>query len=138
MSCHDAKFFDKMADQGSSMVISGHLSTSNIDLRSAGIDVYSLQCMGCHGRQGDANGVSVDSNLVMRHVGNSVNHPIGARYSEAVAYGGYRPQIMLNKKILLPDGKVSCVSCHLGYTKDHGKLVVPRDRSSICFECHDL
>lgn len=137
LTCHAQKFFDAMRDQGSSMLLSGHLNTG-IDLRTADLDVYTLQCMGCHGTYSDANGTRIDKNLVLRHSNNTVNHPIGRRYAESISFGGFRPEQVVSRKLLLPEGKLSCVSCHQGYTKDHGKLVMPNVGSSLCFECHDL
>jgi predicted CXXCH cytochrome family protein len=67
-----------------------------------------------------------------------MNHPIARNYTNASRFGGFRPQAMLSKHILLPNGQISCVSCHLGYSKDHGKLVISNQRSALCMECHDL
>ncbi len=136
LACHAQKFFDKMPDHGIS-VISGHLA-AGIRAGTQGLDSYSIQCLACHGTFGDALGVKVDQNLVLRHGGNSLNHPIGMRYSDAMRYGGFRAQSMLPKAIMLPGGRVSCVSCHEGYSKEHGKLVMPNVRSALCFQCHDL
>jgi len=44
----------------------------------------------------------------------------------------------LPKEIWLPDGKLSCVSCHQPYKKEHGKLVVTNANSSLCLQCHSL
>jgi predicted CXXCH cytochrome family protein len=136
LACHDQKFFDKMADQGLS-VISGHLN-AGIRTGGADLDPYSVQCLSCHGSYGDRLGVQVDSNSVLRHSGDSLNHPIGVRYADAMRFGGFRPQAMLPKVIMLPGGRVSCVSCHEGYSQHHGKLVMPNTGSALCFQCHDL
>ena len=53
-----------------------------------------------------------------------------SRYDELVT--------KLSKKILLPMGLVSCVSCHEGYSQNHGKLVISNAGSALCFACHDL
>lgn len=137
LSCHEQKFFDAMRDQGSSMLLSGHLNLG-ADLRTANLDTYTLQCMGCHGTYGDVNGTRIDRNMVLRHGGGAVSHPIGQRYAESASFGAYRPEALVSKKVLLPEGKLSCVSCHQGYTKEHGKLVMPNAGSKLCFECHDL
>lgn len=75
---------------------------------------------------------------LLRHSSGSANHPIGRSYAAAVPYGGYRPEILLSKSVWLPDGKISCVSCHQGYSSDHGKLVTPKRGSALCYECHDI
>ena len=56
----------------------------------------------------------------------------------AVIHNSYKPASMLPKSILLPNGMVSCVSCHEGYTKNHGKVVNTNRGNSLCLECHDL
>lgn len=137
LACHDVIFFNNMKDQGGSIEQSGHL-TAGIKLGNVELDPYSLQCMGCHGGQADAAGVSVGRDGILRHASGSANHPIGKRYRESLKSGGFHPENRLSKKILLPDGKISCVSCHQAYRKEHGKLVISNRGSALCFECHDL
>jgi predicted CXXCH cytochrome family protein len=140
LSCHDSRFFDKMADQGVSMISSGHMSTATAktDLNSLDVDAFTIQCMGCHGNFGELQGASIDAKQILRHAGNSVNHPIGKRYSDSFQKGRYKPEASVNQRLFLPDGRLSCVSCHRGYTKDHGKLRVGKQGSALCFECHDI
>lgn len=133
-SCHDVTFFSRMKDQGMSMVLSGHLN-AGVELRNIDLDPYTLQCLHCHETKGDPSGVRVDMRGILRHASGAANHPVGRSYRAAERFGGYRPEITLSKKILLPDGKISCVSCHQGYSKDHGKLVIAKD---LCMECHNL
>lgn len=137
LSCHDAQFFQKMRDGGASTMV-GHLSsTSEVNVPT--LDAYSRQCMECHGHKADPKlSTDIDRNGVVRHASGSVNHPIGVNYQKATAFGGYRSRAVVERKILLPNGQIGCVSCHLGYSKEHGKLVVDTARSTLCFECHDL
>lgn len=137
LACHDPQFFARMRDQGNSMIASGHLDPGKA-MADPRLDTYSRQCMACHGAKGDSDEPSVDRNMIVRHGATSLNHPIGANYAKAMKFGGYRKVSQLSKKILLPGGLVSCVSCHEGYSKIHGKLVVPREKSALCYECHDL
>jgi len=137
LSCHDAQFFVRMRDQGNSMMASGHLDAGS-GMADARLDAYSRQCMACHGAKGDSDATSVDRNMVVRHGATSLNHPIGANYAKAMKFGGYRQVSQISKKILLPGGVVSCVSCHEGYSKTHGKLVISKAKSTLCYECHDL
>ena len=137
VACHDAQFFVKMRDRGTSVMASGHLDAGST-APGAVLDNYSRQCMECHGTKGEARATSVDRNRVVRHGGSAINHPIGANYAEAVRFGGYRAVVQLSKKILLPGGLLSCVSCHDGYTRTHGRLNTPTARSALCFECHNL
>ena len=136
-ACHDAQFFRKMRDGGASLMV-GHLARG-VDAGAPLLDVYSRQCMECHGRSADPRiATSIDRNGVARHAGSRVNHPVGADYQKAVDFGGYRPRRAVEKKLVLPDGMVSCVSCHQAYLKEHGKLAVPNAQSRLCYECHDL
>lgn len=136
-ACHELAFFQKMRDGGASLMV-GHMSRGGESI-AAQIDDYSRQCMECHGSTGDPRlATRIDRNGVSRHSRSGVNHPVGASYQKAAAYGGYHPRRTVEKKLLLPDGMVSCVSCHGGYQKDHGKLVVPLSGSGLCYECHDI
>lgn len=136
LSCHDANFFAQMADRGVSVQRLGHLSVKASEL-SRELDPYSVQCLECHMGNGDAPRVNVDAQGVLRHSG-GVNHPIGSNYERAARSGSYKPFSKLRNGIKLPNGKVSCVSCHVGYSKKHGALVMSNDRSALCMECHDI
>jgi predicted CXXCH cytochrome family protein len=140
LSCHDAGFFDKMADRGVSMISSGHMSsaTAKTDLSGLDVDAFTVQCMSCHGNYGDLRGTTIDTKQILRHADKSVSHPIGRRYSESFQKGRYKPESVVNQNLFLPDGRLSCVSCHRGYAKEHGKLRVGKQRSALCFECHDI
>lgn len=139
LSCHDKQFFANMKDGGISLQQSGHsvssLAQTKLDI---GIDALSLQCMGCHNEQSDVAGVRVGSNGIVRHNSGGANHPIGVAYPIGSSGGNYHPKSALPKEVWLPDGKLSCVSCHQPYKKEHGKLVVTNDRSSLCVICHSL
>lgn len=132
LSCHNQAFFNSMLDGGSSVMMSGHLGMPNSQNWQS-LDPYSVQCMECHAARGD---VAVTPGFVVRH--GSQNHPVGRRYADAERYGGYRPEIMLSKKINLPNGMVSCVSCHETFTKNHGKVISTSNTTALCFECHDI
>lgn len=136
LSCHDAGFFEKTSDDGLSM-LAGHMGSGSFDVSL--LDAYSTDCMSCHENNGNVKiAILVDENGIVRHASGSTSHPIGASYTAAASFGGYRPVQMISKGILLPDGRLSCVSCHQGYTSEHGKLVVSNAGSALCFECHDL
>lgn len=140
MACHDAAFFVRMRDRGASMMQTGHLDARSTALNGR-LDAYSRQCMECHGGSGDnrdSRTTQIDLNMVVRHGATSLNHPVGASYVNALKFGGYRAVSMITKKVLLPGGVVSCVSCHEGFSANHGKLVIPGGTSALCMECHDL
>lgn len=133
LACHAKSFFDNMPDSGTSLTSSGHLG-AQIARDWKTLDQYSIQCLGCHTENGDVN---LSANRILGNHG-SLSHPVGRSYEAAARAGGYRNIAMLPEKILLPNGMVSCVSCHEGYSKTHGKLVTDNARSALCFECHDL
>ena len=137
LACHPRAFFERMRDGGISTVQSGHAAVG-ARYTPQGLDAYSLQCLGCHGQHGEGDGGGIDRNGILRHAGGRMNHPIARDYAAASRFGHLRPAALLPKKILLPDGRVSCVSCHLGYSKDHGRLVMSNQRSALCLACHDL
>jgi predicted CXXCH cytochrome family protein len=137
LACHDADFFQKMRDGGASLMV-GHLS-KGIDSNAPALDVYSRQCMECHAVAANPKlSVGIDRNGVVRHASQGMNHPIGMSYQKAATFGGYRPRRNVERKLALPDGKVSCVTCHVAYQKKHGQLVLPKEQSALCYECHDL
>ncbi|MDH5444208.1 MAG: cytochrome c3 family protein [Gammaproteobacteria bacterium] len=136
LTCHDASFFSQMVDKGVSLQRFGHLAARKSDMQRE-LDTYSIKCMDCHQGSGEAPQVSVDARGVIRHSG-GINHPVGSDYEKASRSGLYKPVSQLRPGIHLPQGKVSCVSCHVGYSKKHGDLVMPNLRSALCLECHDL
>ena len=124
---------------------SAHLRHSGGFVRASGqgwisLDQYSIQCLRCHGGKvntvEDMDVIVVASNQILRH--GSLNHSIGRSYAEAAIFGGYRPMETLSNKIRLPNGVVSCISCHESEGNIHGKLITPTTGSALCFECHDL
>jgi len=137
LACHDQAFFSRMKDAGSSLVISGHMDNGR-GHGSIDIDAHSLHCLGCHaGSYAGGGSVSVSRNGILRHSSGSAPHPIGRSYRDASRRGGFHSEYELaQKKIMLSDGKISCVSCHEAYKKDHGRLVVSLERSALCLSCH--
>ena len=139
LACHEPSFFTRMKDSGTSLMASGHVQLSK---GTAAVDPHSVQCLGCHTAGGYAGGgtVSISSNGVVRHGSGSAVHPIGRVYRDVVRGNpSYQPETSLaQKNIMLSDGKVSCVSCHEVYKKEHGKLVMTMDKSALCFACHAL
>ncbi|MBE0624293.1 MAG: cytochrome c3 family protein [Burkholderiales bacterium] len=134
-ACHDPAFFARMKDAGTSIVASGHLDigTGTID-----IDRHSLYCLGCHsGAFSGYAAVSVGRAGVLRHSGGIAPHPIGRSYGNASRNGSFRPQNQLaQRNIKLSDGRISCISCHQAYGREHGRLIATTDRSALCLSCH--
>lgn len=134
MSCHDKQFFKNMKDGGISILLSGHVDAR--ESLSGDIDSFSIQCLVCHESQTDSLRVKVSAN-VMRHGENKFVHPVGMQYEKSTSFGGYRSAMSLPSKIQLPDGKVSCISCHESYSETHGQLVMDNAGEALCFSCHD-
>lgn len=99
------------------------------------LDQYSLECLVCHAGSGEPGQLGIESD-VSAHV--YVNHPIGVIYASFEQSGSFRAQSLLMKRILLPSGKVSCISCHDDKSKPHGRLVMTNRGSALCLECHQL
>jgi predicted CXXCH cytochrome family protein len=59
-------------------------------------------------------------------------------YRSAQPQSTYRAAALLPREVFLPDGKVGCVSCHAGYSREHGRLVLTLDKSRLCMSCHAL
>ncbi len=142
LSCHDISFFSQMADTGLSIQQVGHLKTSKEAL-TVPVDDFSMHCLSCHSDGAGGYLVEVDMSGNVRHNGsNRVAHPIGVEYGVAMERGmdrgsTFRSPAALNKKILLPNGMISCVSCHEGYSERHGALVMSNGGSRLCLECHN-
>lgn len=135
LSCHEEEFFTRMIDGGMSIIVSGHLDPR--EPLEGSMDTFSIQCMSCHESLSDDLNVQISGNVI-RHNSNRSNHPVGVLYQNSINYGGYRDAVLLPAEISLPNGKLSCISCHHGYTEQHGKLVMTNEGSRLCFSCHDL
>ena len=135
LQCHDSAFFAAMADAGLSIQHTGHLGGGAVGLD---LDPYSRQCLDCHADSSLAGNALVDRGGVVRHGSGAASHPIGGDYDQAARSGAYHPRQDLDPAILLPGGKVACVSCHVGYSREHGALVIANAGSRLCMEGHDL
>ncbi|MFQ5773642.1 MAG: cytochrome c3 family protein [Kiloniellaceae bacterium] len=134
-SCHPRSFFERMADAGRSIVRSGHLD-ARARRPARPIDPYSLQCIECHDGRISLPGDRIRAAFSASNGTGMVNHPIGQTYVRADVRRGLRHPAALPPEVLLPDGKVSCVSCHRGYSRRHGALVT-RTQTALCLHCHD-
>lgn len=137
ISCHDESFFSSMADKGASIQLTGHIAAA-IFPENLELDPFSMQCLSCHAENTEVPVSRVDERGIVRHGGGSGNHPIGMIYGQSRGVGLYRKVSDLPPGILLPEGKMACVSCHVGYSKKHGELVLTTDKSALCMGCHDV
>jgi len=112
--------------------------------RRAGLlDSDSQRCMGCH----DGVSASEAANTTAWNRGPGSrgdkrrHHPVGVPYRDRApkkAAVRLRSTSLLPKNMRLPDGQVSCVSCHDLYAPDRDRLTVPIEGSALCFTCHDM
>jgi predicted CXXCH cytochrome family protein len=105
------------------------------------IDQVSAECLSCH--DGSVGKLSLIGAGIWTHENDFMDfdmgmHPIGVYYRDAFSKrpDGYKPPSLLNEKIKLINGKLSCVSCHDIYSDIPMKLVVSNERSRLCLECH--
>jgi predicted CXXCH cytochrome family protein len=66
-------------------------------------------------------------------------HPVDVSYDMAAA----RDQRLLSRfevsrRIYLPEGKITCVSCHDGASTEPNHTAVSMNRSALCTSCHAL
>lgn len=106
------------------------------------LDTASLRCLSCH------DGVTAQETSHATAGGHgrgwldgtAGNHPVGIRYATQRRGKGtrLRGRSTLPPEVRLPDGRVSCISCHNLYSDDAKLLSVPIEGSALCFSCHDM
>jgi predicted CXXCH cytochrome family protein len=112
------------------------------DRQEGEIDSFSKDCLGCHDGL-RASDVTVDyrsrpdTSRRGKHVSGK-DHPIGMNYASYAAFGRrYKPVAMLDKKMVLVNGRVGCLTCHNPLNPERGHLVMSDFRSALCLTCHD-
>ena len=131
-SCHDSEFFDSMTDKGESLLMAGHFDASA--RLSTNPDPYSLRCMICHDDRAQSSPQLAADGFTDAASSQVAGHPIGSDYDHAARGHDYRSRSLLANEMLLPNGRVACVSCHVPYSRDHGRG--PRTTGGLCQECH--
>lgn len=61
----------------------------------------------------------------------SAGHKVDVFY---VQKRGYKKR--LDRRVVLVDGKVTCISCHNPYKSERRRLVMSNERSELCMSCH--
>lgn len=106
-ACHDCT-------QGMACLIkSAHLGNSR------NIEAELRDCVICH-----------DGGVGTR-VGGAGEHPVDILYLNRPGYSE-----MLDRRIILVGGKVTCLSCHDPYKNTKMRLVMSNEGSRLCLECH--
>lgn len=123
---------------------SAHIRVGGNQAQHAGgsLDSESRRCLGCHDGVNaiEKAGGSGSSGLGQFGAFGS-EHPIGVVYSPAGRghrSARLRPSGLLPDTIRLPQGRVSCVSCHNLYARNEHLLSASMDQSALCFTCHDM
>jgi predicted CXXCH cytochrome family protein len=132
LSCHDAEFFESMPEAGVSLMASGHLDARSEPMQIGQIDPYSMQCVQCHEDRMSLPGDGIRGTFSASNGTGMRNHPIGAMVR--VQVGGREARGGRDGEVLVPGGKVSCLSCHRGYSRQHGAMVT--DDPPLCLRCH--
>ena len=106
-------------------------------LYSQVLDSISLQCLTCHDGVIASDTSYHASGDPLTYNQRSLSHPIGMDYAEAARHDPeLNPVEALAPEIMLPDGKVGCISCHNPYSKERMMTVVSNYGSALCLECH--
>lgn len=112
------------------------------------LDDASLLCLSCHDGviasdvYTAAHATRLSSQLGTSQLGTGplTGHPIGVEYPTTDPT--YRPMdaVMANGRIILPDGRVQCISCHDPHNtgRHEGMLVTSNRGSRLCLACHRL
>ncbi|MBI4605239.1 MAG: hypothetical protein HY721_25025 [Planctomycetes bacterium] len=107
-----------------------------------GIDATSRQCLQCHdGTAGGSGDVDVRTRGTPRIGERASSHPIGVSYPprpKPWSDGSYVPRAQLDRRILLPEGRVGCLSCHDLFGQEEKLLVMSNRESRLCYQCHEL
>jgi len=106
------------------------------------LDTASLQCLSCHdGVTAQETGYTTAGGHGGGRLDDAArNHPVGIRYGTLRRDQGTRLRGVssLPPQVRLPDGRVSCISCHNLYGNDAKLLSVPLEGSALCFSCHEM
>lgn len=106
----------------------------------AGAD--SRTCLSCHDGT-SAAGVAYQRPQEVGHSRLSAmhtSHPVDVDYELAFAQkpGRLHPSGVLPENLVLPQGKVACVTCHDGASRERHHVSVSMSRSRLCSACHDV
>ncbi len=104
------------------------------------VDAVSRMCFACHDDTLAALAeVRCGQGLRRGRAGNL--HPIGVPYPRDSSPNGesaYKPYETLLPRMVLPHGRLACLSCHDLFAREEHLLVMSNYESRLCTSCHDL
>lgn len=106
------------------------------------IDSFSRKCLVCHdGVSAPIAEGSYRNSPGEEHSRGQVNgssHPIGMDYAAySIGNRSFKNVEMLDRQMVLVDGKVGCLSCHNPLNPRRNHLAVSDARSELCLACHN-
>jgi len=122
-----------------------HVSTELASVARSGrvLDANTRQCLSCH--DGATASQSKNATPWNRARGDTRdtgrNHPVGVTYddiSRSKDLSPLRPAGLLPQEVVLPEGKVACISCHDLYAHERYRLTITIQGSELCLTCHDM
>lgn len=108
---------------------------------SGSLDAESRLCLGCHDGVTATESANPTASSPRRFSDMRRQHPVGIRYPDRTrgkSGARLRSSRSLPQRVRLPEGRVSCVSCHNLYETKRHRLSVPIEESELCFTCHDM
>lgn len=139
-SCHSVSNDRSAAGMHWTAVRVAHVrpDTHGSDNRGGLLDAESRRCLSCHDgvSAGESTNPTASSSRGFEDMRR--NHPVGVTYGDqGRGRTLLRSAQLLPERVRLPDGKVSCVSCHDLYETERNRLSVSMDKSRLCLTCHD-
>ena len=94
------------------------------------IESVTLYCLGCHGDDAQAGEAPSPSHSIGSP---DHSHPTDIAYPSGTS--GYRAADQLDQRLVLYEGRVSCITCHDVQDSDH-RLVISPAGGDLCTACH--
>ncbi|HET9597458.1 MAG TPA: hypothetical protein VFP65_17855 [Anaeromyxobacteraceae bacterium] len=64
-------------------------------------------------------------------------HPVDVSYEVASLRRKLRPRYQVSRRLVMPEGQVTCVTCHDGASPERHHLAMSMSQSGMCRSCHD-
>ena len=87
---------------------------------ASNIQSISDACLQCHNSQPPA--------LQTTHA----DHPVNITYTQKPGYNQ-----ITDPRLVLVNGKITCITCHDPYQSEPNRLAMPNDNSRLCLSCHN-